>query len=481
MKGENHMEYSIPTKTVEPHDDYQGDPGEFDPIRVMEIELSQPLPEIPAQDLQTGRIYRRGLGLVKLHDQPLGKVSLDLPDPGLTPQALGRRLWEELGDKIQEHLLVDGIISPSHLSPEGLPYNSIPPCLQERDKFLNSAPCASVVIATHNRTDSLAATLHSLLAMEYPSFEIILVDNAPNSNQTAEYIHQAYGGSEKIRYVREEYPGLSVAHNRGLMEVNTRYVAFTDDDVLVDRYWLTELMRGFQVCNRVACVTGMITPAELETPAQQLLEQYGGFSKGFTQQIFDLDTHQIRHPLYPFTAGWFGSGASMAFDTQFLKKLGGFDPATGAGTLAKGGDDLAAFFEVISAGYQLVYRPSAIVKHRHRPEYDGLRKQAYGYGVGLTAYLTKTLIDRPRRIISLALRLPSGLTYLLGPHSRKNANKHHGYRRELNYVEYLGMLYGPIAFLRSRKRAREAGLYAPKKSFSTRVDTTPDPLQQGCI
>ena len=58
----------------------------------------------------------------------------------------------------------------------------------------------------------------------------------------------------------------------------------------------------------------------------------------------------------------------MAFATDVLRDLGGFDPALGTGTAASGGDDLAAFFEVLAAGHALVYEPSAVVFHAHRRE-----------------------------------------------------------------------------------------------------------------
>ena len=77
----------------------------------------------------------------------------------------------------------------------------------------------------------------------------------------------------------------------------------------------------------------------------------------------------------------------MAFRTDWLRTNGGFDPATGAGTPARGGDDLDAFLRVVLDGRTLVYEPAAIVRHYHRRDYASLRRQAYGYGVGLGAYL----------------------------------------------------------------------------------------------
>lgn len=437
------------------------DPGIF-PIRILEVELSEPLPSLPVEPAADGTSYRSARMLVRLHTYPLGIVDLAYGESGHTPSEVAEAIWGTLQSEIREHLQGDGLHLPDKLEPGGISLAQIPPCIQAREGFLATAPHTTVVVATHNRTESLGSTLQSLMEMEYPNFDIIVVDNAPSSDATEKYLANRFQGEPRVRYVCEEYAGLSVAHNRGLRDVTAPFVAFTDDDVQVDRYWLTELIRGFRVTNQVACVTGMILPAELETKPQVWIEQYGGFSKGFDQQIYDLGEHRVRDPLYPFTAGWFGSGASMAFNTAILRELGGFDPSTGAGTLAQGGDDLSAFFEVVTAGYCLVYQPASILRHWHRREYASLQHQAFGYGVGLTAFLTKTLVDEPGQIFSFASRLPAGLVYLLSPKSRKNANKQAGYPVELNRLERKGMLYGPIAYMRSRQRAKQAGLY-PRK------------------
>jgi O-antigen biosynthesis protein len=434
--------------------------AEFSPIQVIDLELSRAIPDLHGQGRPDGQPYRRGRILLRLHGQPLGVIDVEIGKQGLPAEELANILWANLEHEIKYHLQTDGCPTPTRLDTKGLVSDGRPGCMQALDAFLQHAPFASVVIATHNRTDSLAQTITSLLEMDYPKFEIIVVDNAPATQETANFIRRMYGGDTGVvRYVREDYPGLSIAHNRGLQEVRAPFVAFTDDDVLVDRYWLANLIKGFNSTENVGCVTGMIFPYELETEAQAWIEQYGGFSKGFLPQVFDLKENRIAHPLYPYAAGWFGSGASMAFDTQILRSLAGFDPAIGAGTPAQGGDDLAAFFQVVSSGYRLVYEPGAILFHKHRREYLGLQRQAYGYGVGLTAFLMKTIVENPLRIISFAGRIPAGLAYLFGPRSNKNAKKQGDYPKELNRLEREGMLYGPIAYLRSRRQAQKAGLY----------------------
>lgn len=433
-----------------------GAPDAFRPIRVLEIEIGQPLQGLTASSDERGHPYEAGLALVRLHGQPIGTVALALTPEGLTPQALGDQLRAGLEASGSLDLLADASTFLPGMGRGAMDAGTVPRAVAARDAFLARAPFASVVIATRNRPDNLARCLASLEQLVYPRFEVIVVDNAPDDDATERYFAAHHAEHSAMRYVREDRPGLASAHNRGIREMRpeSRFVAFTDDDVVVDPYWLCELMRGFEAAPNVGCVTGMIFPAELETWPQVLIEEFGGFNKGFRRQMYDLHAHRPADPLFPFTPGKFGSGANMAFRTEALARIGGFDPAMGTGTLALGADDLAAFFRIITEGYTLVYEPTAIVRHTHYRDFAALRRQIYGYGVGLTAFATKALADQPGLLLSLLRRTPRGLHYALSPASGKNLKKGRDYPPELTTLERKGMIYGPLAFLRSRWAAR---------------------------
>jgi GT2 family glycosyltransferase len=309
-----------------------------------------------------------------------------------------------------------------------------------------------VVVATRDRSASLSRCVDSLLALDYPDYEVVVVDNSPATSATERLIAARY--PRAVRYVVERRPGLGAAHNRGLAVAGGEIVAFTDDDVVVDRRWLLELATAFAWAPDIACVTGMISAAELETPAQVWSEARWGLGKGSIPRVFRIADRWRLGALFPFAAGRFGSGANMSFRTEVLRELGGFDPALGTGTASRGGDDLAAFFAVIAAGYALAYAPGAIVRHWHRRDYASLRRQAYGYGAGLAAYLTKTVVDDPRRLVGLAAGAPAGLVHLLSPGSPKNAATPQDYPRELRRWELLGMLGGPTSYLWARRASK---------------------------
>jgi GT2 family glycosyltransferase len=294
-----------------------------------------------------------------------------------------------------------------------------------------------------------------LLALDYPRFEVVVVDNAPTSRATRRLVESLRAEGAPVRYVCEQAAGLARAHDRGLEEVNTPLVALTDDDVVVDRDWLTALAQAFESAGDVACVTGLILPTELETPAQIWFERRARLNKGFSRTIYRGGDDHDDDPLFPYTAGRFGSGANMAFDAAALRSVGGFDTASGAGTPARGGDDLIAFFRVVAAGMALVYEPHALLWHAYRRDVSRLRRQMFDFGAGCTAYLTSVVLERPRVALDLLPRVPRATRYAFSPESPRNPSSGFRFERRLVWAERLGMAYGPLGYVLSKRRLRK--------------------------
>jgi glycosyltransferase involved in cell wall biosynthesis len=447
------LHQEITVDTAQPHD--------FTPTRIVEVELSQALSALPLLKDLIGRFYRKALCVVRLHSQPLGTVELTLDNGTLDAQTLAHNIWQTLGEQVNAHLLQDGLAPVSGLGEQGISSSVTPACQEEQERFLANAPFASVIVATRNRPELLQRCLKALLALRYPHYEIIVVDNAPGSTATADIIERSYKHTPQVHYVREDRQGLSHARNRGIQEARGEILAITDDDVVVDSNWLLALAHGLQVSEKVVCVSGLVLPMELETQAQGWFEQYGGYGKGFTRRPFDMGEHHPKTPLFPYTAGQLGTGANIGFRATYLRAMGGFDPALGAGTLARGGEDLFIFFQTVMQGHTIVYEPAALLYHPHHRDYAGLRKQMYSYGMGLTAYLTKSVVDQPMLLFDLIKKTPYGIFFIFSSRSPKNDHKSTSYPKELTRFEWLGMLYGPLAYVRSRWALRRSRRHIP--------------------
>ncbi|GAA5016786.1 hypothetical protein GCM10025734_66790 [Kitasatospora paranensis] len=267
-------------------------------------------------------------------------------------------------------------------------------------------PTVTVVVCTRDRTDLLTPCLDSLLRSAPPQAEVLLVDNAPTDHTTRDLVRSRY--ADRIRYVHEPVPGLARARNTALAAATGEIIAFTDDDALADPGWVPGLLAAFRSDARIACVTGLVLPAELDTPAQAAFERHCGFSRGFAARTWSLAAGSA-DPLFPYTTSRFGTGANMAFRTAALRAIGGFDRATGAGTPTRGGEDLLAFLDVLTAGHTVAYQPDALIWHRHRRTDEALDAQVYGFGVGYSAYLTAAVLHRPALLAGLLRRLPRAL------------------------------------------------------------------------
>lgn len=424
------------------------------PIRIEQVELEHPLPSLPPPTRTAP--YRRALILVRLHDDPLDGLAVDIPEDGLDAEQLATLITRSCAERIRAHLTRDGLSAARRLTRDGLQSDvEMPLCHAERERFLTVAPPVSIIIPTRERAQRLRRCVASILASDYPSdrIRVVIADNAPTTTQTEALARElAVANPGRILYTREDAPGSASARNRGLQLVETEIVAMTDDDVIVDRHWLCEVARAFTEHPGAGAVTGLLWPARLESAAEVWFEQYGGFSRGFQQRVFDLDGHRPPdEPLYPWNAGLFGTGNNFSFRTTALRDMGGFDPALGNGTPALGGVDSEILLRTVLSGYEIVYEPKAIAHHAHRADYPGLRRQIYAYGAGLVAYYLKTILAEPRFAIDFARKLPAGLRWMLSPDSHINIHKEDDYPAELVWIERLGMLYGPLGYLRSRR------------------------------
>ncbi len=308
---------------------------------------------------------------------------------------------------------------------------------------------AAVVIATKDRTDSLRRCLQSITQLTHLPDQIIVVDNAPTTDETKLMIAEWNATSDlSVDYVRCDRAGLARAHNAALPFLNTDVVAITDDDVIVDRYWLERLLVGFALNDNIACVTGAILPAELETWPQEWVESTSNYTKGFANKRFSLAAPPD-DPLFPFTAGSMGSGANMAFATSWLLDNGGFDEALGIGTTALGGDDLRAFYDVVTSHRELLFTPHAIVFHHHHRTEGAIERLSYGYGAGLSAYLASVVFDQPSAAIAMLRRAPRAVRHAAQVTATPDASTFPGDRHRTRR-QRLGMLSGPFRYVRSR-------------------------------
>jgi GT2 family glycosyltransferase len=225
----------------------------------------------------------------------------------------------------------------------------------------------SVVVPAYNREQAIDACIRSLLALDYTrgDLEINIVDN---------------GSTDRTREIIARYPvtclfqpkrGAAAARNMGIRHARGEYVAFTDADCVVDRRWLSELLKGFDDTG-VACVGGEIA---VPPPASDL-ERYNSVYNPISQQ----NAVEKKVVLFPHVIT-----ANAMFRKNVFDKVGLFDERFPSA----GGEDLDLGWRIHWAGYRMKYIPSARVEHRHKSRLRQLFWQHYRYGYAWTVIVRK--------------------------------------------------------------------------------------------
>ncbi len=341
------------------------------PYRLLDLDLDHPLPAVTLAAAEDGVAV-----LVRRGGQPLGFWMEPRPaGSDVSAAELSERAASEVSADVVRHAAAAEVDTDDPAAP----------------------PSVTIAVCTHGRPERLARCLGAIQALRVPAGasapDVLVVDNAPPDERTRALVDRAPG----VRYAREPRTGLDFARNRAIQEATGRWLAFLDDDVVADPGWLEGLAQAVAVHPDAAAVTGLVLPFALETEAQILFEQSGGFRRGFRPLRYRGSTLPGNR-LYPTGPGIFGAGANMAFRLDALRAIGGFDEALDTGAPLPGGGDLDIFYRVIRSGEPLVYWPAALVFHEHRRELDALRQQYHSWGTGFMAFVTKAYrTDPPQR------------------------------------------------------------------------------------
>jgi O-antigen biosynthesis protein len=220
---------------------------------------------------------------------------------------------------------------------------------------LPSYPKVSVVVASYNGERTLEACLKSLLELNYPDYEILLVDDG--SVDQTEQICRRFSS---VRYIRHEKNlGLSTARNTGITAARGEIVAFTDSDCRADEDWVYYLVADLLNSGFAGIGGHNLLPPEDSWVAAAVMVSPGG-----PAHVMITDRLAEHIP-----------GCNMAFYKWALEEIGGFDPI-----FRKAGDDVDVCWRLQQRGYTLGFSPAGFVWHYRRATARDYLKQQSGYG-----------------------------------------------------------------------------------------------------
>jgi len=220
-------------------------------------------------------------------------------------------------------------------------------------KLLESSPKVSVVVCSYNGGRTLAQCLQSLAKLDYPDYEVIVVDDG-STDDTGQILDRF----PEVRAIRQSNEGLSAARNVGLQQASGSIVAYTDSDCFVDPDWLTLLVDQLQRTGAAAVGGPNLTPDD-----------------GWLASCVSASPGQPTHVLHNDQEAEHIPGCNMAFRRESLLAINGFDPV-----YRTAGDDVDVCWRLQHDGEWITFAPGAFVWHHRRQGPSAYFRQQAGYG-----------------------------------------------------------------------------------------------------
>lgn len=213
----------------------------------------------------------------------------------------------------------------------------------------------SVIIPTYNRIKMLEEALASVFAQEFDgTIEIIVIDDN-SQDGTSEMVINNYYPSVRLISLKQNV-GAYVTRNRGLIEVQGRYVAFLDsDDLWEPNYLMSQIsaLEGKEKSFSVSAVSIMNTVNQ---------------EKGISYQKPEIG--RFISPIHQLlvTTNFIGSPSSVVFPCHLFEEIGLFDETFRVGA------DREFYLRCLLFGYEPIWteKPLAIVRKHDQGQLTNL-------------------------------------------------------------------------------------------------------------
>ncbi|HEX6810047.1 MAG TPA: glycosyltransferase [Planctomycetota bacterium] len=214
-------------------------------------------------------------------------------------------------------------------------------------------PRFSVIVCTHNGRRWLRECLEGIARLDYPDYEVIVVDDGSRDDTAA--IAAACGQ----RVISTPHQGLSSARNTGMRAATGEFVAYIDDDAHPDPLWLRHLALTFLRSTHAGVAGPNLAP-----PGDGWVAECIDNAPGNPTQVLLTDREAEHIP-----------GCNMSFRRESLLAIGGFDTRFWAA-----GDDVDVCWQLQKHGFTLGFSPAAVVWHHRRGSVKAFWRQQFHYG-----------------------------------------------------------------------------------------------------
>jgi len=230
-------------------------------------------------------------------------------------------------------------------------------------------PYVSVVMCTRDRPEGIEQAVISVLASNYPAFDLTVIDQS-TTTATETILQPIAQRDQRLHYVRSQEPGLSRAYNTGIAHTSGDLLAFTDDDCAVAPQWLRTIVDAFEEDEEADLLYGQVLPPDATATGEGITP---ALSIPRLERFSRRDGFRVC-----------GMGANFAARRRLFLTIGGFDEMLGGGAPLRSSQDFDLAYRTYLAGRAILLRPEIQVIHygTRAPQAWPATLRAYGIGDG---------------------------------------------------------------------------------------------------
>jgi cellulose synthase/poly-beta-1,6-N-acetylglucosamine synthase-like glycosyltransferase len=270
-------------------------------------------------------------------------------------------------------------------------------------------PKVSIVIPVKNEERTIRNTIQSILELDYPDYEVILVD-AGSEDQTASIAKQIRGNPhplhKNLKIIQTGFSTPAHGRNIGIRNSSGEILAFVDGDCYVTKDWLKKAIPMLRQENVGGIGGPVISSSRGKYLSRALLNIFSTFFASAGSTLFSRHRKQKEVENIP-------TGNSI-YHRKALEEIGLFDKDL------RFCEDVDLSYRVKRAGYRLIYSPDVVTEHDWKVQ--SLRSLfgymvRYGIGRGVAGkkhrYLLSPLYAVPSTFLLFAFFLLLS-SFLLG-------------------------------------------------------------------
>lgn len=239
---------------------------------------------------------------------------------------------------------------------------------------LKDLPAVSIIVPAYNEEINAVKTIQNLLQQDYPSFDILFVDDG-SKDKTFDNVSAAFAGNDRVRVFTKPNGGKASALNYGLAQTDRAFVICIDADTQLKQDAVSQLMRKFQAASTttagkqpvplIGAVAGNVKVGNENNMLTRWQSIEYTTAQNFDRRAFDLINGITVVP-----------GAIGAFRKEAIEAAGGFTRDTLA-------EDCDLTIRILRGGYQVVNCTAAIAVTEAPETLQQFMKQRFRWSYGV--------------------------------------------------------------------------------------------------